>query len=505
MSGMVFLVGAGPGDPELLTLKGRRVLETADVVVHDRLVAPALLELLGPGALRINVGKTAGGPSTPQAGITDLLVRLGRAGRTVVRLKGGDPFVFGRGGEEAAHCRAQRVPFEIVCGVTSAFSVPAYAGIPVTQRDVAQHVTVVTASGGESGEDDPDYAWLARSSGTVVLLMGLRRVEHVARRLVEEGASPDRPVAVISRGTSADQRTVVGTLATIASDVAAVELLSPAVIVVGDVVRLREQLEWFERRPLFGRKITVTRARAQASELAVTLRALGADVVEAPTIRIEPLDPAQLDDEIHDIADRDFVLFTSRNGAEIFFERLALSGRDARALGGVRVAVVGAGTAEVCTDNGIVPDVVPPLSHRTSAGLLDALSHEPLYGASMLVVRAESGDDTLLEGLRARDVNLRVLPVYRTVVDVLPEPTLRVVCESDVVTFTSASTVRNLASLLSDDARKPPAVTIGPVTSAAAREHGFVVVGEASDPTVASLVVAVMQHVQRDGAPSDGA
>lgn len=490
--GTVYLVGAGPGDPGLVTRRALELVRTADVLLVDRLASPWLVAQARADARCIDVGKTAGDHAMPQEQINERLVDEARAGRSVVRLKGGDPYVFGRGGEEALHCRAADVPFEVVPAVTSAFAACADAGMPVTHRDIARNVTVVTASAGRDGTGDPDYGWLAQSDGTLVLLMGLRRVAHVASRLVEEGMSPDRPAAVVARGTTNEQRTVTATIGTLAAAVAAADLPSPAIIVVGEVVRLREQLDWFEHRPLFGVRVAVTRARAQASELVARLDELGATVVELPTIRIEQADPRDLDELIAQLPGIDTLVFTSANGVGAFFGRLALLGRDSRTLAGVRVAVVGGATADACAAHGIAADVVAPSGARTSMGLLQELRSLPLAGTRCAVVRAEAGDERFLDGLRKLGADVRLVVAYRTVAEPLTAGQVEQLRDADLVTFTSASTVQTTTALVGSPDALPPAVTIGPGTSEAAHEAGVPVLQQAADPSIDSLVAAVL-------------
>lgn len=493
MSGIVYLVGAGPGDVGLASRRAIELVRGADVLVFDRLAAPALVAEASPECEVIDAGKNMGDHTLTQDQTNALLIDRARAGKRVVRLKGGDPFLFGRGGEEAIECCNAGVAFEVVPGVTSAFAVAAYAGIPVTHRDVSHHVTVVTASAGADGADDPDYEWLAKSDGTLVLLMGLRRVAHIAAQLVVKGMPFDRPVAVISRGTTAEQRTVVGDLGTIGDLVAEAKLASPAIIVVGDVVTLRERIEWFERRPLFGRTVTVTRARAQASDLVRALKALGAHVVECPTIQVVAADPAPLDQAIVALPEFGYLVLTSRNGADTFFDRLDAAGLDARAMHGMRVAAVGSGTAEACADAGIAVDVVPPRGKRTSAGLLEVLGTEPLWGRRVLVVQGEQADDALVAGLRVGGAEVELVHAYRTEIEVPDAATILAALRSDLVTFTSASTVTNLAMLVPEELTAPASVTIGPITSDAARAAGFEVRGEATDPSIGGLVVEVLK------------
>lgn len=492
--GTVYLVGAGPGDIGLVTQRAIALVRSADVLLVDRLIPRELLDEARSDAQRIDVGKTAGDHAMPQELINERLVAEALAGRSVVRVKGGDPYLFGRGGEEAIHCRAEGVPFEVVPAVTSAFAACADAGIPVTHRDVARNVTVVTASAGRDGKGDPDYAWLARTDGTLVLLMGLRRVDHVAEQLITNGMPSHRPAAVISRGTTSEQRVVTATLGTLGRIVEQAELPSPAIIVVGDVVELREHLAWFEERALFGLRIAVTRARAQSSELVERLTELGASVTEVPTIRTERLEAAALDALIEELPDIATLVLSSRNGAEALFDRLDARGLDARVLAGTQVAVVGAATAQACRARGVRADVMPPVGSRTSVGLLEALGKLPIYGTRIAIVRAETGDARLPDGLAQLGVDVKLVAAYRTVVDVASTRQGNALATSDLVTFTSESTVRNALALLPEGASMPPAITIGPTTSAAARAAGIEVVAEAAEPSIDMLVQTLVAH-----------
>jgi uroporphyrinogen III methyltransferase/synthase len=387
MTGHVALVGAGPGDPGLLTVRALELIAAADAILYDRLAPAAALEGARPDAELVYVGKEPGRPAMAQEEINSRLVELGREGKRVVRLKGGDPFVFGRGAEEAAALREAELSYEVVPGVTAGIAAPAYAGIPVTHRDAASAVAFVT---GHEDPDKPESAldWdaLARFPGTLVLYMGVGRLATIARGLIAAGRPADEPAAVVERGTLAGQRTVVATLATIADRAAEEGIKPPAVTVVGAVAAERERLAWLEDRPLHGRTVAVTRARAQASELAARLRALGAEVVEAPAIRIEPLpvDPPDLDAY-------DLVCLTSPNGVRLLFERIA---GDARAFAGKTVAAIGPGTARALRERGIEPDVVPERSVAES--LLEALADVPATRA--LVARAAEARDVLPEG-----------------------------------------------------------------------------------------------------------
>jgi uroporphyrinogen III methyltransferase/synthase len=482
----VYLVGAGPGDPGLLTRRGEELLRAADVVVYDRLAPAALLDLARPGALLVDVGKASGDVTMSQDDINALLVEYGSAGREVVRLKGGDPFVFGRGGEEAEACIAAGVPFEIVPGVTSAIAAAAYAGIPVTHRRVSTSFTVVT------GHEDPtkdgsDTRWdaLAQSGGTLVVLMGAGRVDEIAKALVAGGRPESTPVAAVRFGTRADQETVRATLGTIAD----AGVRSPSAIVIGDVAAL--DFAWFERRPLFGATVVVTRAREQASELSARLGALGAAVVELPAIRCVPNEFT-----VPDLTAFAWVVFTSANGVDAFFDRgLLPAGRDARALAGCSIAVIGPGTAGALARRGLRPDLVP--ERFVAESLLHAF---PDGSGRVLLARAEAARDVLPEGLAAKGYAVDVLAVYTTEpVPTDPELLERVRGGVDAVTFTSSSTVDNFCDAVGPlpvDA-KPRVITIGPVTSASARAHGLHVDAEAEPHTIDGLVDALVRVLGR--------
>lgn len=482
----VYLVGAGPGDPGLLTVRGAELLAEADVVVYDRLASPALLALARRDAELVNVGKSPERVEMTQADIDALLVERGRAGLEVVRLKGGDPFVFGRGGEEAEACRDAGVAFEIVPGVTSAIAAPAYAGIPVTHRRVSTHVTIVTGHEDPTkGTTDTDWDALARAGGTLVVLMGAGRIADLAQRLIAGGRAADTPVAAVRWGTTPRQHTIRATLATIGD----AGVRPPSAIVVGDVAAL--DYGWFERRPLFGRSIVVTRAREQTSELRARLTALGAEVVELPAIEIEPLAVT-----VPDLARYAWLVCTSANGVDALFERgLAPRGLDARALAGLHIAAIGPGTAQAFAARGIVVDLVP--ERFVAESLLEAFpSATP--GDRVLLARAETARDVLPDGFAAKGYDVDVLPVYRTVTTT-PEPeVVERVRRGDVdaLTFTSSSTVTNLCDALSGlPVPQPLVVSIGPITSATARERGLRVDAEADPHTIDGLVDALVASV----------
>ena len=493
---MVYLVGAGPGDPGLITQRALELIARADVILYDRLVPAGALDGARSDAELRYVGKSPGAESVSQDEINALLVEHGRAGKTVVRLKGGDPFVFGRGGEEAEALAAAGVAYEVVPGVTAGVAAPAYAGIPVTHRDEASAVAFVT------GHEDPrkdesalDWHALAGFPGTLVLYMGVGRLSEIAARLIEAGRPADEPAAVVERGTMPGQRTLTAPLAEIA-DIAA-DASPPAVILIGPVARLREGLAWIERRPLHGRRIVVTRARPHASALAATLRSLGADVVEAPAIRIVPRPvEGEVATTADGIGDYDVVCFTSPNGVALMFEALAARGLDARALAGATVAAIGPGTARELESHGIRADVVPERSVAES--LLDELSGTDVAGKRVLVPRAADARDVLPEGLRERGADVDVVALYDTVGEALDATVADALAAADYVTFTSSSTVTRFLDAVGD--RVPNGarvVSIGPVTSATARERGLDVHVEAERHDIDGLVAALVDDASR--------
>lgn len=481
----VYLVGAGPGDPGLITVRGRDLLGRADVVVFDRLVSPALVDVAPASAVRVDVGKAPGRASVAQEEINRLLVEHGHRGAMVVRLKGGDPFVFGRGGEEAEALHAAGIPFEVVPGVTSAVAAPAYAGIPVTHRGLSTHVTVVTGHE-DPAKGDPDVDWetLARAGGTLVILMGAGQLAGIARRLIAGGRKPNTPVAAVTWGTTPRQRTVRATLDTIAD----VGVEAPAAVVVGDVAGLA--LGWFEQRPLFGRRVVVTRAREQASELRARLEALGAETVELPVIAIGPVDF-----ELPDLRSYRWLVFTSANGVEAFFDRgLGPRGADARSLAGLRVAAIGPGTAERLERRGIVADLVPP--RFVAESLLEAFPAPEVAGERVLIPRATVARDVLAEGLAGRGYAVDVLPVYETVLGAPDPDAVEAVRQGkvDAITFTSSSTVTNLIRAVGAlPEPQPLVVAIGPVTAEAAADAGLRVDAVADVHTVDGLIDALVR------------
>jgi len=493
----VYLVGAGPGDPGLVTVRGAELLARADVVVFDRLAHPDLVDLAPPDAERISVGKAPGRVEMGQDDINRLLVDRGREAKTVVRLKGGDPFVFGRGGEEAEALAGAGVPFEVVPGVTSAIAAPAYAGIPVTHRGLSTHFTVVTGHEDPSkGVGDVDWEALARVGGTLVVLMGAGSIGEIARRLVAGGRSPDTPVAAVRRGTYPDQRTVRATLATIGD----APVQAPSAIVIGDVAA--SDLAWFETRPLFGRRIVVTRAREQASALRSRLEQLGAEVLELPSIAIEPIAFT-----LPSLGDYRWLVLTSANGVRALFERgLAPVGLDARALASLRVAAIGSGTAAALEARGVRPDLVP--ARFVAEALLDSFPAPAEPGERVLLARAEHARDVLPEGLAGQGYAVDVLALYRTVAAAPDSAAVEAVRAGavDAITFTSSSTVANFCDLVGELPEPQPLVaSIGPVTSRAAVDRGLHVGAEGVEHTLDGLVGALVDELRSTGqAPRAG-
>jgi uroporphyrinogen III methyltransferase/synthase len=475
----VYLVGAGPGDPGLLTVRGAELLRRADVVVHDRLAESSLLDLAPESAERIDVGKRPGGPVDQEA-INAILVEKGAAGLEVVRLKGGDPFVFGRGGEEAQALADAGIPFEVVPGITSAVAVPAYAGVPVTHRGLSTSFTVVTGHSRHEPEHDTDWAALARAGDTVVVLMGVAHRGDIADALMAGGLAADTPVCAVQWGTRPQQSTVRTTLGAMADT----PMEPPSTIVIGKVAGL--ELTWFEDRPLFGVRVLVTRSRQQASGLSAGLRALGAHVIEVPTIAIA--DPAAggsgLADAARRVGDYDWVVFTSVNAVERF---LPLVG-DARRFGRARIAAVGPATAAALAARTLIPDLIPP--EAVAESVLAVFPNERGSGR-VLVPQGNLARDVLAEGLRERGWEVDVVEAYRTV----PAAPPAAVPEADVITFTSSSTVTNYMAM---GLPVPPVVaSIGPITTKTAEDHGLTVDVTAEEHTVEGLIEAVRRRLAR--------
>ena len=476
-----------------MTARALELIATADSILYDRLIPDGALDGARDDAELVYVGKAPGAVAMEQERIGEELVARARDGRSVVRLKGGDPFVFGRGGEEAEALAAAGLPFEVVPGVTAGVAAPAYAGIPVTHRDDASAVAFVT------GHEDPakpetalDWDALARFPGTLVLYMGVKNLPDIATRLIDAGRAPDEPAAAIERGTFASQRTVLATAATLADEVKDAGLRPPSILLFGPVAARREDIAWFERRPLHGRSVVVTRARAQASGLAATLRELGAEVVELPAIRIEPrLDTREVTDAMESLHTYALVCLTSPNGVRLLFDAMAAAGRDARALAGAQVAAIGPGTARALAERGIAADVVP--ERYVAEALVEALAGLPVEGRPVLVARAAEARDVLPDALRERGAAVDVVPLYETVREDPPQEAIEAALAADYLTFTSSSTVSNFLDVtggrMPDHAR---VVSIGPVTSDTAREAGLEVHVEAERHDPEGLVDALL-------------
>jgi uroporphyrinogen III methyltransferase/synthase len=497
--GRVYLVGAGPGDPGLLTARALELIARADVILYDRLIPSSALDGARADAELLYVGKEGGGPSVPQERTEEELVARARAGRTVVRLKGGDPFVFGRGGEEALTLRAAGIPFEVVPGVTAGVGASAYAGIPVTHRGLSGAVALVTGHAREDGEGATaggdggvDWQALAAFPGTLVLYMGVRRLPEIASALVAAGRPASEPVALVEKGTLPDQRTVTGTLATIAEVAQREQVKAPSITVVGPVVALAEELAWLGPRPLAGRTVAVTRARAQSSGLAKRLEGLGARVIEAPVIRVQPL-PGPMPD----LSGYDLICLTSPNGVEAFFERLHEAGLDSRALAGAKVAAIGPGTARALAEHGISADVLP--ERFVAESLVEALADVPVTRA--LVAGPKEARDVLPSALRERGAEVEVLALYETVAEPLSATALEQARGTDYITFTSSSTVRFfLESALAGGGElglSPGTriVSIGPVTTETLIEQGLEPHIEAEEHDIDGMLAALLADV----------
>jgi len=505
IEGKVFLVGAGPGDPGLMTVRGKQLVDSADAIVYDALANPAVLP---PDARETGmpelyyVGKRGGAgarESVSQEDINSLIVKLAREGKRVVRLKGGDPFVFGRGSEEAQACNDATVPFEVVPGVTAGIAAPAYAGIPVTHRGLATSVTFVT------GHEDPakattqtNWAALAKSGGTIVLYMGVKTLPAIARALIDGGMPREIPAAATQWGTLWKQRTIVSTLEKIADRAAAENLTAPVITVIGWSVVLREEIAWFEKRPLFGKRIVVTRATQQASALTVQLRDLGADVIEMPATQIARLDLSPLRGAMTKLRDFRWLVFTSQNAVAIFWEQLLASGRDARALAGLKLSAVGPATAGALLERGIAVDTIP--ERFVAEGLLEIMrARDDVSGSRVLYVTAEGARDVLPAGLRELGAEVEVIQAYRSISDGEGADRLARSIERGnvhLVTFTSGSSVRAYVEAVGADlATRVPAASIGPQTSEALRAAGIEVRYEAQESTIDGLVAAIARGI----------
>ena len=499
-SGICYLVGGGPGDLGLVTLRAKECIENADVLVYDALSNPELINWTKPACVKIHVGKRAKDHTMPQDQINALIVEQTKAGKSVVRLKGGDPMIFARGGEEAAELAAAGVPFEIVPGISSSIAGPAYAGIPVTHRDHNTQLTIFT------GHEDPtkgyssiDYAQLAKAPGTKVFLMGVARLREITGAFIEHGAEAQTPIALTRWATTGSQKTIVGTLETIADIAEAENFSSPAVAVIGDVVKEREKINWFEKRPLFGKRIVVTRTREQAGELSKALRDLGADVIELPTIRIElPEDRQGFAEMVTHAHEYDWLVFTSPNGVEKFFDAFFATYDDARSLGNPRIAAIGAGTAAKIREYRFAVDLIP--ERFVAEGLIDAFKKESVENLTMLWVKAAESREVVGEGLAALGAIVDECIAYRTVPET-EDPTgakAKLAEEgADLITFTSGSTADHFFALGLDWPEGCVAGSIGPVTSSTLRKHGMPPAFEANPHDIPGLVSAILKHFGR--------
>lgn len=500
--GKVYLVGAGPGDPGLLTVKGLDCLKQADVIIYDRLLDDTLLGAAQPDAEKIYVGKSAHCHSLEQEAINRLLIKKARQGKIVVRLKGGDPFVLGRGGEEAEALAINHIPFEVVPGVSSALAVPAYAGIPVTHRSLASSFTVVT--GHEAADKDESViAWDKLNTGadTLLFLMGVGNLRHIVDRLIENGRPPSTPIAVIANGTSHRQQTLVSTLEDIVARVEQGNLQPPAVIVVGEVVRLRERLRWFDNHPLFGKRILVTRAQHQASQLSGLLLRRGAVPIEIPAIEIQPLPVHDgFDQAILNLQNYHWIIFTSTNGVEAFFHRLYALNLDARWLANIRIGAIGSATASALEHRGLRADCTP--KEYTSQGLVAELQHQDMAGRRVLLPRADIAGKELTRGLTRLGAEVHEITAYRTIPNtrgISQAKQMILAGEIDIIAFTSSSTVTNLVAALDKEREalnKIIVACIGPRTRATATESGLRVDIVARKHTMTGLLEAMEQYFQ---------
>ncbi len=509
--GKVYLVGAGPGDPGLITVRGKSLLEKAEVVVYDYLAGKKLLKHAPASAELIYVGKKGGVQhSHTQEEINQMLVDQAYLGKTVVRLKGGDPFIFGRGGEEVQRLHAAGVPFEVVPGVTSATAAATYAGIPITHRDYTASVAFLT------GHEDPtkensgiNWEKLATGVGTLVIYMGIKNLPIIVANMIKYGRDPKTPVAVVRWASTPEQRSVVGTLETIAQVVIDAGIKPPSLIIIGEVVSLRSTIDWYEKRPLFGKKIIVTRTREQASDLVAGLEEFGANCLEYSTINIQPVDSyAALDDELERINEYHWILFTSLNGVKYFFERLYGKGMDARRLKGPEIAVVGKSTADLLLKYGVHADLIPNVF--TGEGLAQSLLDQGVEGRNILIPRALQGREILPETLRGAGAQVTVVPVYQNCPAQGDKEFLRAELEKGgvaMVTFTSSSTVRNFLALLDaenqDELKKLLAgvkiAAIGPITAKTVTDSGLKVDVQPEQHTIPAMIEAIVAYYNGAG------
>ncbi|MBK1834618.1 uroporphyrinogen-III C-methyltransferase [Roseibacillus ishigakijimensis] len=497
--GICYLVGAGPGDIGLITVKGRECVESCDVLVYDALSSPELLTWTKPGCEKIYAGKRAKNHAIPQEGINALIVEKTLAGKTVCRLKGGDPMIFGRGGEEAAELAAAGVPFEIVPGISSTIGGPAYAGIPVTHRDHCSQLTLFT------GHEDPtkeetslDYAHLAKTPGTKVFVMGISRLREITAQFVAHGAAPDTPIALTRWATTGKHRTITGTLVDIADTAERVNFQSPAVAVIGDVVKERERINWFESKPLFGKKVVVTRTREQAGKLSKELHQRGAEVLELPTIRIEdPDDTRGFAEAVRDAHTYDWLVFTSPNGVERFFEGFYAIYQDARSLGGPKIAAIGPATVAKVKEYRFTVDLVP--EKHVAEGLLEAFKNEFVDSLTVLWVKADETRMVIADGLNALNAIVDICVAYKTVPESDDPTGARALLAdegADYITFTSGSTAQHFFALGIDLPPHCRLASIGPITTQVLTSLGHPPHLEAKSHDIPGLVAAIEEDAQ---------
>lgn len=503
--GIVYLIGAGPGSPDLITVKGRKCLQKADVIVYDYLASESLLSLAGEDAETIYAGKKSGRHSMSQEEINNLLIEKAKEGLTVARLKGGDPFIFGRGGEEAMELSRAGITFEIVPGVTSAVAVPAYAGIPLTHRGYSSTVCFITGHEDPTKEESSiNWSALSESSGTLVFLMGIGNLEKIARKLIDGGRPSDSPVVVIGNGTMPNQRTITGTLANISKKVKDADLTPPGVIVVGDVVNLRGHLNWFESRPLFGKRILVTRPEDQATGFIMALSGLGAQCLLFPTIEIIPPESwGELDRAIEGLSRYDWILFTSVNGVAHFFARLDVAKKDTRHLNGIKIGAIGPKTAAALMDRGINPDLIPD-TYRAEE-MVEALKGYPINGKRVLLPRPAIARDSIPKSLKSLGALVDEVEAYQTVQPEYSQDQLGGLFKKgkiDMITFTSPSGVTNFLALLEgkpiyEEISKVGVACIGPVTAQKAKEVGLKVVVAPDEYTAEALARAIAEFYEQ--------
>lgn len=500
--GKVYLVGAGPGDPHLITLRGAQLLARADVVLYDYLVNPRLLEHCRPDAMLVCLGRHGRSRIWPQSEINEHLIHHARAGRTVVRLKSGDPAVFARAADEATALAAEGIPYEIVPGVTAALAASSYAGIPITHRGLASAVALVTGrEDDDKSESALDFAALARFPGTLVFYMGVTTAPHWTSQLIAAGKSPDTPVAVVRRCSFPDQVVLRTTLSQLPATLAQRKLRPPVIFVVGEVVELAPTLAWFDRRPLFGQRILVTRPLDQARALREPLEDLGAEVLVQPTIAIEPPDSwDEVDATLAALNQFDWIAFSSVNGVRALFDRLHHSGRDARALGSAKLAAIGPGTADELARYHLRADLVPEVfaAEAFAASLAEQIKSQPKKNR-VLLVRASRGREVLADDLTAAGASVRQVIFYRSTDIATPDAEIAQQLRDgriDWVTITSSAIARSAVRLFGDDLRRAKLASISPITSATLRELGFEPTAEATDYTMPGIVAAI-QHAPR--------